>query len=86
MTGQEFKGLLLNDWNAIRLIRVGMGAIALYQAITVQDVLVGVLALVLLVQGIMNWSCCGMSSCVPKQSKKNASQDKQKEVIYEELN
>ncbi len=82
MTIQDIKILLFHDWNAIRLIRISMGLIALYQAIDVKDVLIAILAVVLLVQGIMNWSCCGMSSCAPKQNKQRDSQ----EVEYEELN
>lgn len=86
MTLQEIKLLLLHDWNVVRIIRIGMGGVFLYQAVASQDLFVGLLATFLLVQGIMNWSCCGVGSCASKQNKNTSSEDQKEVVSYEELN
>jgi len=84
MTMAGLKGIIFHNWSVVRVIRVGIGSIALYQALSLRDGMIGVFAVLLLVQGIMNWSCCGAGSCDTVESKFKAT-DVTKDVEYEEV-
>ncbi len=84
MSVAELKNVLIYNWNVVRIVRVAIGCIALYQAIAFKDGLIGVFAFLLLAQGIMNWSCCGTGSCTTVESKPTTN-ELNKEVEYEEV-
>lgn len=80
---EKIKNTLFYNWNLMRIMRVGIGLIVLYQSIDVKDWMIGAFAAILLSQGLFNWGCCGAQGCVPNKSdvKNNTIED----VIYEEV-
>ena len=81
---EQFKYTLFYNWNVVRIIRIGIGLIALYRAVEANDWLIGILAVLLLSQGLFNWGCCGVSSCAPKRNNQQQA-DTVKDVEYEEV-
>ncbi|KHJ36951.1 hypothetical protein PBAC_28690 [Pedobacter glucosidilyticus] len=57
------RSLLLNNWNVMRIIKILAGIYIAYEAITREEVLIGVLAAILLYQGLFNVSACGIGGC-----------------------
>lgn len=66
------KEMLLNNWSVIRFLRLGMGIFFCVQAIQTQEWIVGVIALLLIVQALTNTGCCGTSCSVPANNKNKA--------------
>lgn len=78
-----FKYNLLNNWNAIRVIRLGLSIIIIVQAIQIQDALFGFLGTFFMYQALSNTGCCGVSSCSPAITK-NA--DNSEQIEFTEVN
>lgn len=76
------KDLILNNWNIIRFIRLGIGVAIIVQAIVATDILFGLAGLLFTGMAVFNASCCGTGACAtPSAGKKSGS----KEVSYEEV-
>lgn len=72
------KTMLTTGWNVMRVLRVGMGAWAIWFGITEQDTLTGLLGGFLLFTGVFNTGCCGVGGCnVPRSSRTSPQQDLQ---------
>ena len=70
--------------NPIRVIRLLLGAAAIYYAFVSQDVLLGIAGGLFLLMGIFNAGCCMVGSCgIPNTSKRNKSHPAIK--TYEEI-
>ena len=65
---EQIKNSLLYNWNLLRIMRVGIGLIVLYQSIDAKDWIIGAFAAILLSQGLFNWGCCGAQVCAPRNS------------------
>lgn len=74
---------LLNDWNLMRFIRLGLGLYIGIQAYQTQSILSGILASFLLYQVITNTGCCGTSGC--SLPAKKGKTDSIEEVEFEEI-
>ena len=74
---------LFNDWNFMRLLRLGLGIYISVQAIETLSILSGIVAVFFLFQAITNTGCCGTKSCAVPIKKGNS--DKIEEVEYEEI-
>jgi hypothetical protein len=68
---EQLKNTLLYNWTLLRIMRLGIGLIALYQAVEAHDWMIGTFAVLLLSQGLFNWGCCGAQGCAPKQTVKD---------------
>lgn len=66
---------ILKNWDAIRIIRLMLGAVVVAYAISSEEYAFLILGGLLLFQAIMNVSCCGASGC-------NTAKGKSKENIY----
>jgi hypothetical protein len=76
------KDVLLNNWNIVRFLRLGIGLAIIVQAIIAKDMLFGLAGLLFTGMALFNAACCGVGGCVtPTPSKKSDS----KEVSYEEV-
>lgn len=67
---------LQTGWHLARWVRLALGIALLAQAIATSDVLVGVFAMLLLGQAVMNTGCCGSSGCstpLAEQQKKDTT-------------
>lgn len=76
------KQILLNNWNFIRLLRLGMGIAIVVQAVTVRDTFLCIIGLLLAVMALFNAGCCGAGNCYTPVNK---AVDKDKEIYYEEV-
>lgn len=57
------RSLLLSNWNFMRIIKILIGVYIAYEAIAREEVMIGVLAAILLYQGVFNVSTCGIGGC-----------------------
>lgn len=72
----------LEQWNLARIIRVGMGGLVVFESIRTQQYLLGIVGLLFLIQGIMNFGC-GCS--VPQNRYVSKNEKETDEVTYEEI-
>jgi hypothetical protein len=76
------KDVLLNNWNIVRFLRLGIGLAIIVQAIVAKDILFGFAGLLFTGMALFNAACCGVGGCAtPTPSKKSDS----KEISYEEV-
>ena len=78
-----FKYNLLNNWNIIRFIRLGLSIIIIIQAIQMHDALFGFLGSFFLYQALTNTGCCGVNGCTPVIPK---STDSSEQIEFTEVN
>jgi hypothetical protein len=78
-----FKYNLLNNWNIIRFIRLGLSIIIILQAIQVHDALFGFLGTFFMYQALTNTGCCGVSGCAPAIQKNT---DNSEQIEFTEVN
>ncbi len=76
------KQQLLQNWNFMRLIRLGLGIFIIAQAVTMKDWTMGVLGIAFTAMPIFNIGCCGVGGCATPV-KKNT--DTKKDIFYEEV-
>jgi hypothetical protein len=74
---------MISNWNGIRLFRVIVGLAALIQGLLYRQYVLSVIGGVLLLQGVLNWSCCGVTCSVQKSTKNNNAGTE--EMDYEEV-
>lgn len=76
------KDLILNNWNIIRFLRLGIGLAIIVQAIVAADILFGLAGLLFTGMAVFNASCCGSGACAttPKVNKTGS-----KDVSCEEI-
>ena len=76
------KDLIVNNWNIIRFLRLGIGLAIMVQAIVAADLLFGLAGLLFTGMAVFNASCCGGGACAtPPATNKTGSKD----VSYEEV-
>lgn len=77
------KDVLLNNWNIVRFLRLGIGLAIIVQAIIAKDMLFGFAGLLFTGMALFNAACCGVvgACATPTPSKKSDS----KEISYEEV-
>ena len=76
------KDVLLNNWNIVRFLHLGIGLAIIVQAIIAKDMLFGLAGLLFTGMALFNAACCGVGGCAtPTTSKKSDS----KEISYEEV-
>lgn len=76
------KDILLNNWNIVRFLRLGIGLAIIVQAIIAKDMLFGLAGLLFTGMALFNAACCGVGGCATlTPSKKSDS----KEISYEEV-
>lgn len=73
---------MLTTFNWIRFIRLVAGAVALYQGIFSYNTILGAMGVLLLIQGIFNMGCSGLT-CNPPYTQTNLSNTE--EIKFEEV-
>jgi len=77
------KATLLDDWNFMRILRLGLGIYIGFQTIETHSILSGIFAGLFIFQAITNTGCCGSNGCaVPLPKNKS---DKTEVLEYEEI-
>jgi hypothetical protein len=76
------KQIVFENWNWMRLIRLGLGAIIVAQSIPEHNSLNIFLGVLLAGMAIFNLGCCGPAGCnVPKNKSTTSTED----ITYEEV-
>ncbi|HEX4877217.1 MAG TPA: hypothetical protein VFV31_11145 [Chitinophagaceae bacterium] len=73
---------MIRGFNWIRLVRLLAGGIALYQGIVSYNTILGVIGVLLLIQGIFNLGCPGLSCSAPYKQTTLSNTD---EIKFEEV-
>lgn len=76
---------LLENWNFMRFLRLGMGLWLVYSAFADRQPLLGLLGGVFALQAIMNAGCCGSGGCAMPVARQNTSQTTKEPIQYEEV-
>lgn len=83
---KELKYRLLQTWDFMRVIRLGLGLFILIEGIKSVNVLSLILGGLLLAQAFLNVGCCGTSGCETNRlHNKNNSYSGQEAIEYEEI-
>lgn len=73
---------MFTGFNWIRLVRLLAGGVALYQGIVSYSTILGGIGVLLLIQGIFNMGCPGLSCSSPYQQ---TTLSKREEIKFEEV-
>jgi hypothetical protein len=76
---------LLENWNFMRFLRLGMGFWLFYSAFVDHQPLLGLLGGVFALQAIMNVGCCGSNGCAIPNARQSRSQISKEPIHYEEV-
>lgn len=76
------KMIIFNNWNIIRVLRLGIGLVILVQAVMASDIMFGLIGLLFSGMAVFNTSCCGAGACAAPTSKNNTGS---KEISYQEI-
>ena len=77
------KETLLQNWNFMRFLRLGLGIYIAVQAVETLSFFSGIVAAFFIFQAVTNIGCCGSNACaVPIKKSKS---DKTEEVTFEEI-
>lgn len=77
------KETLLQNWNLMRFLRLGLGIYIAVQAVETLSIFSGIVAAFFIFQAVSNTGCCGSNGCaVPI---KKSTSDKTEEVTFEEI-
>ena len=77
------KEILFQNWNFMRLLRLGLGIYIAVQAVETLSVFSGVVAAFFIFQAVTNTGCCGSNGCSVPTKKSNS--DKTEEIEFEEI-
>ena len=73
----------LQNWNLMRILRLGMGVWLGYSAFAENQPLLGMLGAIFALQAILNIGCCGAGGCAtPRQ---NNTTQLPEDISYEEI-
>jgi len=72
-----WKNRILKNWGLMRVIRLVLAGVVLTEAFRSNEVILGLLGVILLSQSVLNVGCCGSSGCdIGHNTKKSASYEK----------
>lgn len=73
---------MLANWHFMRILRLVMGSVVVYQGMVTYQPMVSILGTVLVAQALLNAGCCG-ASCAPKEQAEQVNTSDT--VEYEEV-
>ncbi|MEZ4902017.1 MAG: hypothetical protein R2822_09800 [Spirosomataceae bacterium] len=76
---------ILQHWNFMRLLRLGMGLWLMYSAFADHQPLLGVLGGLFALQAIFNVGCCGADGCATPTMRQRNINSKPETIHYEEV-
>lgn len=77
------KETLFQNWNFMRILRLGLGIYIAIQAVETLSILSGIVAVFFIFQAVTNIGCCGSNGCAITTRK--IKSDKTEEVELEEI-
>lgn len=78
------KETLLNNWGLMRILRLVMGTLMMYQFYITGDKIVVAIGAVLLYQALFNKGCCANNACAPKKTT-NSQTNNIEDIVFEEV-
>lgn len=76
------KNKIMQRWGLMRIIRLVLAVIVLAEAWRSNEVILGLLGVILLAQSVFNVACCGSSGCdIDHTQKKQGSLENSKEEV-----
>jgi hypothetical protein len=76
---------IIQHWNFMRFLRLGMGLWLVYSAFADRQPLLGILGGLFALQAIMNAGCCGASGCTMPNARQSFDQTTKEPIQYEEV-
>ncbi len=83
----NWKNRILSNWSLMRVIRLVLAGVVLTEAFRSNEVILGLLGVILLTQSVLNVGCCGSSGCdIDHAANKPRSSEKSiEEVTFSEV-
>lgn len=75
---------ITSGWNIVRAIRLAFGLMAVWQAVLLNEWMLGITGALVAGLAIVNKGCCGTAGCTVSAPSKNAKQPVQ-DINYEEV-
>lgn len=82
---ENIKSTLLENWNFMRILRLGLSIIILIQAFQMHDPLFGVFGAFFLIQALTNTGCCAGGNCTTTISDSKRNSNGIENVEFEEI-
>lgn len=84
-TIEFYKEQIFSNWNLMRMIKLVLSIVILFQSVQSHDIMFGFLGGIFLTQTLLNIGCCGVGGCAVPMKKVDSSsiQDVQFEEIKE---
>ncbi len=79
----NFRYRLLNNWDLIRMLRLGIGVALLITGIQNRDWMIGAFSLFFVYQAITGTGCCGTATCGPARRANRQFDTNAKETFVE---
>ena len=73
---------ILNNWNLMRFVRLGLGITIIVQSVIARDWTMGILGVLFTSMPVFNIGCCGVGGCVAIVKKDT---EQTKDIKYEEV-
>lgn len=80
---ENLKYRILSGWSFLRLLRLGLSTLIIYQAIMAADWMVGTLGGLLFLQSAFNYGCCSTAGSCNSYNTKDS--DDEQEITFEEI-
>jgi hypothetical protein len=76
------KKSILNNWNFMRFVRLGLGVAIIVQSVLAKDWTMGILGVLFTSMPVFNIGCCGTGGCATPV---NRNIEPAKDISYEEV-
>jgi len=76
---------IMQNWNFMRLLRLGMGLWLIYSAFVDHQPLLGLLGGLFALQSVLNVGCCGSSGCATPAIRQRNIHSTSDTIHYEEV-
>ncbi len=83
MNLEYYKQQLLSNWNIMRVVKLFLSFVILFQSVQQHDMMFGFLGGVFLTQTLLNMGCCGVGSCAVPLKKVNT--ENVHDIEFEEI-
>lgn len=73
---------IMKSWNLMRVIRLVLGVIIIFQGIYTKDYAIALLGTIFTLMPIFNVGCCANNACFQSRNSKDQSNEK---IVFEEV-
>lgn len=76
---------ILYGWNFMRILRLVLGGIVLWQSFVTGDLLPGIAGGMIMAMAVLNIGCCGLNGCSTGSGRRPAPAAATEDIHYEEV-